>query len=264
MAQSPQANLPPLAQPWGRYIEKSITDIKETSRLAELNTKNNLKQLNSSVSLLARQQNTLEDQQATLEAQQLELETQQGLLEDQQDTLAAQQATLSAQQITLANQQAALTDQQNRLAAFKTYSSVNASTISSGTLNSVINLRALSTTFTLPIAAKVLININSNGVVYGLKYAMANNPTLRLTANIVVDGSYQINGTYGGGVTATVSSGYVGQQWEGPAYLSKIVTLSAGSHTVTGNWGAYVYSDSGGYSSISESVVTVQVIELTG
>lgn len=170
---------------------------------------------------------------------------------------------LSQQQTALEAQQTALTDQQNRLAAFKTYSSTNASIVTSGTLNSVVNLRTLSTSFTLPYAAKVLISINSNGAVYGLKYATASNPTLRLTSNIVVDGSYQNSGSYGGGITASVSAGYVSQQWEGPAYLNKIVNLSAGSHSVSGNWGSYVYGDSG-YASISESVVTVQVIELTG
>ena len=59
----PQSYLTPKSQPWGRSVDKRLHDIEDSVRLNALNTNNNLKQLNSSVDLLGRQQSELEAQQ---------------------------------------------------------------------------------------------------------------------------------------------------------------------------------------------------------
>lgn len=78
----PQSYLNPKSQPWGRAVDKRLKDAEDSARLNALNTSNNLKQLNSSVDLLGRQQDILADQQSTLASQ--------------QNTLAAQQVQLTA------------------------------------------------------------------------------------------------------------------------------------------------------------------------
>lgn len=55
----PQSYLPPKSQPWGRAVDKRLHDIEDTARINGLNVDNNLKQLNSSVDLLGRQQSYL-------------------------------------------------------------------------------------------------------------------------------------------------------------------------------------------------------------
>jgi hypothetical protein len=62
----PQSYLTPKSQPWGRAVDKRLHDVDASVRLNALNTNNNLKQLNSSVDLLGRQQSELEAQQAYL------------------------------------------------------------------------------------------------------------------------------------------------------------------------------------------------------
>jgi len=70
MATKPQSNLPPQAQPWGRYVEESIATLERGSSINGQNSNNNLRQLNSSVQLLSQQQQELRAQQAELETQQ--------------------------------------------------------------------------------------------------------------------------------------------------------------------------------------------------
>jgi hypothetical protein len=59
----PQSYLPPKSQPWGRSIESELINNREALRLNNLNTENNLKQLNSNIELVSRQQLELESQQ---------------------------------------------------------------------------------------------------------------------------------------------------------------------------------------------------------
>lgn len=70
MASFPQSNLPPKSQPWGRQVEKAVTTNISNARSAGIATNNNLKQINSSINLLQRQQNTLQQNQETLIEQQ--------------------------------------------------------------------------------------------------------------------------------------------------------------------------------------------------
>lgn len=70
MATKPQSNLPPQAQPWGRYVEESLATLERGNSINGQNSNNNLRQLNSSVQLLSQQQQDLQAQQTELQAQQ--------------------------------------------------------------------------------------------------------------------------------------------------------------------------------------------------
>jgi hypothetical protein len=67
MAKAPQSNLPPQAQPWGRYIEGQLAKLSLDAGIVGQDSNNTLAQLNSSIQLLSRQQSVLASQQAYLE-----------------------------------------------------------------------------------------------------------------------------------------------------------------------------------------------------
>lgn len=59
MTKAPQSNLPPQAQPWGRYIEKELADLQLKNGIVGQDSNNTLTQLNSSIELLSQQQKYL-------------------------------------------------------------------------------------------------------------------------------------------------------------------------------------------------------------
>lgn len=64
MPTKPQSNLPPQAQPWGRYVEESLANLERGTSINGQNSNNNLRQLNSSIQLMAEQVNFLSTQSA--------------------------------------------------------------------------------------------------------------------------------------------------------------------------------------------------------
>lgn len=89
MVSKPQSYLAPQSQPWGRFVEQSLTDLEKGISINGQNSNNNLRQLNSSVQLLSEQQVALAEQQAALAAQEASL------------------AAIVAEQVVLNNQQQA-------------------------------------------------------------------------------------------------------------------------------------------------------------
>ena len=233
MVTKPQSNLPPQAQPWGRYVEESLANLERGTSINGQNSNNNLRQLNSSVQLLSQQQQDLQTQQ---------------------NTLASQQATLASQQATLASQQA-------YLATFQTYTSTNAATVDTSSMGGIIQLRNLSLTFTLTRAASVLININANGWAYADHNSSTPMPTLRFGTSLIRSStSYpSFLNTYGGNMglfgnfSGTGRAGY-----EGALFGSGVISLPAGTHTFTAYWSLYMYGSSGyGYVNNASIIATV-------
>lgn len=231
MTTNPQSYLAPQSQPWGRFVDKTLADISETTRINTLNTNNNLKQLNSSVNLLS----------------------------NQQVVLTANQASLQAQQTQLSNQQTQLSNQQNYLATFQTYSSIDSTYHTGYTVNAVTDLYTMYNTFTLSRSSKVLININAIADSLSTYYAPNPNPLARIGLQIYVDGTYVFGGQHGGGVIMTIGSGYGQQIWNGTTDMARVVTLGAGSHTIQASWNYYI-SGASGYAQIQYAQVIASVI----
>jgi hypothetical protein len=98
---TPQNNLPPESQPWGRFVEKSISLFNQSLTKVSLDIGNTLKGVNAAIKKLSDQVAKLNELTEALALQQAQL--------------AAQQAALSAQQAALAEQQADLTDAVNSI-----------------------------------------------------------------------------------------------------------------------------------------------------
>jgi hypothetical protein len=216
MVAFPQSNLPPKSQPWARGLEKTVTTNASNARSTAVSTNNNLKQINSSINLLQRQQDTLVQNQ---------------------ESLAIQQAYLNT---------------------FQTYLSENNTTQSTSLVAQWVTLSTISVTFTLTRDATVLIeamaetsssSTRDNGSTGGVdwKCTLANSGATyesqigsRFTIN--TPGAYAVN-TY---------------LYE-PSTNSKVLSLTAGTHTFTVTWSVYNYGNGGGCTT-KKKIITATVV----
>jgi hypothetical protein len=224
MAKAPQSNLPPQAQPWGRYIEKELADLQLNAGIVGQDSNNTLAQLNSSVQLLSRQQ---------------------------QD-LAAQQAALTSQQAQLASQQ-------NYLNGLTSYVSTDG-TAPSTTSTSETLIKTLFVTFYLSQTYTVATNATASA--YILSYGNTNVYTGgSARCKLQIDSGAEISGGYRGGGTITYSSG-IGVVMEHDANIDNAITLNEGWHTITARWYGNLNAgnNSGGYVQILPAVMIVSII----
>lgn len=227
MTRLPESYLAPKSQPWGRVIEKSITDAQQDIALNARNTDINLKQLNSSVNLLGRQQTIL----------------------------ASQQATLTSQQATLAAQQA-------YLATFQTYQSSYPGFIYSGTLSGSNWTRVLdfTLTFTLTRTCVVQIETNAESQVGDSQQTTYPQPRSGVRASFSISpgttyyGNTNSNSVYlGSSGSIQLSTGFTVT----PS-VQRTLTLAAGTYTVTGFWDGY--AGTAGYCGVGRAFITASVI----
>jgi hypothetical protein len=216
MSKFPQSNLPPKSQPWARDIEKAISTTQNNVRKNSLNTANNLKQINSSMNLL----------------------------QSQQDILASNQDTLADNQATLADNQATLTAQQAYLGTFLTYTSSTGATVDNYTLNSWSVVTSLSVTFTLTRTSTVLISGVLRGDNYGTRTGLNSSSGAFWRCALSVGGStYQ---TENGSRTSIPNNPQpYSAQLSVTSRASNVVTLAAGTYTVTATWSVYHYASTG-------------------
>lgn len=228
MPTKPQSNLPPQAQPWGRYVEESLANLERGTSINGQNSNNNLRQLNSSVQLLSQQQQDLQTQQ---------------------NTLTAQQATLASQQAYLET--------------FKTYisSSVNTETVTNYSSNQIWVAKEFSLTFTLTRDCQVFLESIAD-VVTNADSAYSGAQTVSGTSYsyLKIDsGSYEVGPVN----TSTVAGTVYNLQSSRPVGKTKLVTLSAGTHTIWTRWYLYWFASpnpSGGLLRIKDAYLTATVV----
>lgn len=227
MTRLPESYLAPKSQPWGRVIEKSITDAQQDIALNARNTDINLKQLNSSVNLLGRQQT---------------------ILASQQETIADQQATLQAQQ--------------DYLATFQTYQSSYPGYIFSGTLSGNVWTRVLDFTLSFTLSRTSVVQLQTNAE----SQIADSRQTTYPQAMAAVRASFSVSpgSTYYGNSNST--SVYLGSSgsiqlstgFTVTPSVQRTLTLAAGTYTVTGFWDGYAYT--AGSCGVGRAYITASVI----
>jgi hypothetical protein len=183
----PQSYLTPKSQPWGRAVDKRLHDVEDKVRVNELNTKNNLKQLNSSVDLLGRQQ--------------------------------------------------------DYLASFTSYVTSAPVTVVGTTMNSTTRLRQVDLSFNLSRNSKVIIEAATD---YNQQINSTSWVTLsQLAAYFYIDSPSNLYGTMFNLYVNTSGVSPMNTGNGGRAILSRIVDLSAGSHSITAYWDYTQYGNIG-------------------
>ena len=254
MATNPQSYLPPASQPWGRFIDKKITDIENTQEINSRNINNNLKQLNSNVNVLSIQQNTLQSQQNTLQSQQTQLNSQQSALANQQNALYYQQGLLSSQQSQLSSQQ-------SYLETFQTYTTSQGSTVSTST-TSTTELLNLSLSFNLSRYTRLLVDFSCYAAADSSQNASGPSPSVLFFGYMSTDSnSYNqyFLGQYGTGGILYNYNGTWKTTWNGGPGGSRIIELQPGYHTINTKWFSSLY---GGIvnGSISYGILSATVV----
>lgn len=221
MTTNPQSYLAPQSQPWGRFVDKSLADITETTRLNTLNTSNNLKQLNSSVNLLSNQQ-----------------------------------AALATQQETLANQQVALATQQNYLSSLVTYVTYLPYVYMTHA-QGYTTVAESTATFTLTRNAKVLISSEAEydigltgtgaGDTRGRLYVLMYNGATNLEAR-----SWENTHRYTGHSMSLTQVG--------TASMQRYLTLTPGTYTIKFSYSFYLISDIGVSGQVQDLLLNVSVV----
>jgi len=209
MSKLPPSNLPPISQPWGRDIEKSISNIQNTARKNNLNNANNLKQINSSMNFLQSQQDFLAENQS--------------LLSDNQDILAEQQAYLNT---------------------FLTYNSSSSDRIKSFLNNRWVNLTSLDLSFTLTRTS--VVSVSSSARISGESWNLGSGGLCGVLykSNLQTQPGVIQTAEYGSLIAISANSSYPYSNIS-TEYVSndRIVTLPAGTYTFTVNWQFYNYSN---------------------
>lgn len=124
MVAFPQSNLPPKSQPWGRGIENTVASNISNVRSAAVATNNNLKQINSSINLLQRQQDTLAQNQASLATQQAYLNSFVSYLSENN---TSQSTSLYSQWVNVSSLSVTFTLYRTASVLIKAYSEVSSS-----------------------------------------------------------------------------------------------------------------------------------------
>jgi hypothetical protein len=238
MAKAPQSNLPPQAQPWGRYIEGQLAKLSLDAGLVGQDSNNTLAQLNSSIQLLSRQQSDL----------------------------ASQQATLASQQATLASQQTALAAQQAFTSSLVTKSASESWTSTTYTRGEDVLMKSYSTpSLTLTRNAWVVVSASSalwSHIVdvgqNGWPYEGTN-----FTSSLYNNGS-PIASSYSGMDLSINVAKQVSLTWFGNGSLQAVLYLGPGTYTFTHNISLYMnfYEEDYGYAqaNVSNAVLTASVI----
>lgn len=220
---SPTRNLPPEAEPWGRYVEDTLTQIKFDANKNAQDINSVLSGINGAIALMSKQ------------------------IEDIAAATAAAAAAASAAASAAAAANAAVADLAGRITVNATAPGFNSGAIAGAGAIQWYTANKASLTLNVP-TGKMLITVTcgeaslsgtASGMGATISYAVP-------TAGIAVGGPEGRNYTTAPAIAS-------------PILVSRVVSVTPGVHTVEGIVGAYSFSagNSVNYNTIS---LTVEVI----
>lgn len=96
MTKTPDPQLPPESAPWGRYVDRSLSELQYKNSKNDQDISNTLKGLGSTIERMSKQIDALNTLTTQLNQQQIILGQQQAAISAQQSTLATQQNYLAS------------------------------------------------------------------------------------------------------------------------------------------------------------------------